>query len=87
MSLFPIPVDVANHIEKIQQDFLWGTLSEKFKYHLVSWSKIGSPIFKGNLGIWNLRLFNKVLLGKWLWCYAHEREAWWRIVANTKIRF
>jgi hypothetical protein len=24
LSLFPIPVQVANHIEKIQRDFLWG---------------------------------------------------------------
>ena len=33
MSLFKIPVKVANHIEKLQRDFLWGGVGEEFKYH------------------------------------------------------
>jgi hypothetical protein len=41
---------VANRIEKLQRDFLWGGLGEEFKYHLVSWSKVCSPISKGGLG-------------------------------------
>jgi hypothetical protein len=49
MSLFPIPTSVANHIEKIQSDFLWGGLGEELKYHLVSWSKVCSPLSKGDL--------------------------------------
>ena len=36
MSLFPILALVAAHIEKIQHAFLWGGISEDFKYHLVS---------------------------------------------------
>jgi hypothetical protein len=36
MSLFPIPALEAKHIEKIQCAFLWGGISEDFKYHLVS---------------------------------------------------
>ena len=51
-------------IEKFQRDFLWGGLSEEFKYHLVSWDKVCSPIFEGGLGIKNLRVFNRALLGK-----------------------
>jgi len=75
---------VANHIEKLYRDFLWGDLGDKFKYHLVSWSKVCSPITEGGLGIRNLRIFNKALLGKWLWCYVHEREAWWKSVVDAK---
>jgi hypothetical protein len=37
---------------------------EEFKFHLVSWNKIGSPISEGGLGIRNLRLMNQALLGK-----------------------
>jgi hypothetical protein len=56
LSLFPIPATVANHIEKLQQDFLWGGICEEFKYHLVSWPKVCSPISKYGLGIQNLVL-------------------------------
>jgi hypothetical protein len=43
-----------------------------------------SPISKGGLGIWNLRLFRRAFLGNWLWRYVHEREAWWKVVLDTK---
>jgi hypothetical protein len=80
LSLFPIPSSVARCIEKLHRDFLWGGLGEEFKYHLVSWSTVCSPI----LGIRFLRIFNQTLLGKWLWRYAHEREALWRSVVDAK---
>jgi len=38
LSLFSIPAGVANRIEKLHQDFLWGGMGEGFKYYLVSWS-------------------------------------------------
>jgi hypothetical protein len=66
LSFFPIPSSVASRIEKLHRDFLWRGTSEEFKYHLVSWSKVFPPISEGGLGIWNLRIFNKALLGKWL---------------------
>jgi hypothetical protein len=84
LSLFPIPASMAKRIEKLQCDFLWGGLNEEFKYHLVNWDKVYSPISEGGLGIRKLIVFNQALLGKWLWRYAYEREAWWRIVVDAK---
>jgi len=84
LSLLPIPSSVASRIEKMYRDFLWGGIGEEFKFHLVNWSKVCSPISSGGLDIRNLRLFNKALLGKWLWRYVHEREAWWKSVVDAK---
>jgi hypothetical protein len=84
LSLFLIPASVANRIEKLYRDFLWGGLGEEFKFHLVSWAKVCSPISEGGLGIRNLRTFNRALLGKWLWRYVNEREARWRVVVDAK---
>jgi hypothetical protein len=65
LSLFPIPIGVANRTKKLQRDSLWGGIGEKFKFYLINWSKICTPISYG-LGVQNLLLFNQALLGKWL---------------------
>jgi hypothetical protein len=57
MSIFPLLVSVANCIEKLQRDFLWGRLSEEFKFHLINWSKVCSSISKEGSGVWNLEAF------------------------------
>jgi hypothetical protein len=62
----------------------WGGTNEATKFHLVKWSLVCSPIKDGDLGIRNLRRFNQALLGKWLWRYAMEREAYWRKVVEIK---
>jgi hypothetical protein len=74
LSLFPIPPSVANRIEKLQRDFLWGGIGDEFKYHIVSWAKVCSPISEGGLDIRNLRMFNRTLLGKWMWRFGIERD-------------
>jgi hypothetical protein len=84
MSLLPIPASVAKRIESIQCGLLWGGIGEEFKFYLVNWPKVCSPVSEGRLGIRNLRCFNRALLGKWLWRFASEPEAWWRKVVVVK---
>jgi len=57
---------VANRIERLQKKinkYLWGGLGE-FKYHLVGWVKVCTPLASGGLGIRKLTTFNQSLLGK-----------------------
>ncbi|XP_040989997.1 uncharacterized protein LOC121237354 [Juglans microcarpa x Juglans regia] len=84
LSLFPIPASVAGRLEKLQRDFLWGGLGEEFKFHLVKWEMVCCPISNGGSGIRNVRVFNRSLLGQWLWRYIKEPEALWKTVIENK---
>ncbi len=59
-------------------------MGDVVKYHLVSWDQVCSPISYGGLGVKNLILFNKALLGKWLWRFGSEESHLWRRVIAAK---
>ena len=84
LSLFLIPVAVADRLERIQRKFLWRSSEECFKYPLVAWEKVYLPIVLGGLGIRKLVHFNKTLLGKWLWRFGREGTHLWRRVIASK---
>ena len=71
---------MANKIEKLQRDFLWGDS----KTRLLGWDKVCIPIANGGLGIRKLTTFNKALLGKWLWHFGIEETLLWRRVVASK---
>jgi len=78
LSLFIIPVAVADRLEYIQRNFLWGSLEECFKHSLVAWEKVCSPLEMGGLGVRKLVHFNQALLGKCLWRFGQEGTHLWR---------
>ena len=46
LSLFPLPVSIANKLKKIG-----GGHNGEHKFHLVNWSTLCKPIQQGGLGI------------------------------------
>ena len=80
LSLFTTPTHVANKIEKLQRDFLWGDS----KTHLLGWDKLCMPIANGGLAIRKLTTFNKALLGKWLLQFGIKENRHWRRVVTLK---
>ena len=51
---------------------------------MVNWNTVCSSKERGSLGIMDLSLVNKALLGKWVWRFAKEDSSYWKDVINLK---
>ncbi|KAE8666395.1 Surfeit locus protein 5 subunit 22 of Mediator complex [Hibiscus syriacus] len=51
---------------------------DKKRIHWVSWKSVCQPIEEDGLGILDLRVINRVLLGKWIWKFANEKRSLWK---------
>lgn len=76
MSLFPISINVANHIEKLQWYFFWSGLGDESKFHLIHWSVVYTPLSGGGLRVGNLRKFNQALRHEGYIINAQFGESW-----------
>ncbi|KAL5583298.1 hypothetical protein UlMin_015740 [Ulmus minor] len=84
MSLFKLPRVVAASLEKMMREFLWDRDSTGKGRSLVRWKTVCKPKELGGLGIGNLILRNKALLGKWLWRFPLEQHSLWAVVIRSK---
>jgi hypothetical protein len=57
LSLFPIPVRVANRLDNIRKAFLRGGIGDESKFHLVKWNRICTPMHSSGLGVYNFIQF------------------------------
>lgn len=66
------------------RNFLWDGLKGDNSSHLVSWEVVARPKGLGGLGIGNLLLMNKVLLGKlWVHFQVEEDAMWHKFIKST----
>ena len=70
-----LPMHLYEKLDKINQNFLWGSTREKRKLHLVGWNKIIQSKKEGGLGIQAARAKNVALLAKLNWRLNQEKEA------------
>ena len=82
MSLFPLPKGVQFRLERNQRDFLWEGGNLDRKIHLINCGIVCSSKEKGRLGICNLSILNRALLGKWVWRFAMEENSTWKNVIS-----
>ena len=84
LSLFRMPQKICTRRERIQRQFLWGGGSLEKKPHLVKWTTVCTEKKNGGIGLRNFFRLNKVLLCKWSWRFANEKNALWRKVISCK---
>ncbi|KAK8993184.1 hypothetical protein V6N11_033287 [Hibiscus sabdariffa] len=80
-----MPVTVANRLNSLMSNFLWGGDSKKSKIHWVRWDLLCKPYSLGRLGIANLDIMNRAFLSKWYRRYGNEPSCLWRRVVSNKI--
>ncbi|KAE8677976.1 Puromycin-sensitive aminopeptidase [Hibiscus syriacus] len=76
LSIFRILASVLLKLNSIMAAFLWGGSADKKKIHWVNWKLVTKSKKLGGLGIPNLSLLNRALLGKWVWKFASEKRSW-----------
>ena len=64
--------------------FLWGGGALERKTHWVKWDVVCFENRHGGLGLRNLTLLNKALIGKWIWRFASDRNCAWKILISSK---
>lgn len=85
MSIFKWTMSIIQRMEKLQQDFLWGGMGIKKRFHLVNWSSVHRPKMAGGLGFRPLKLMNQALLGKWLWRIGDQSDSLRKDILMSKL--
>jgi len=75
---------MVKDVKRIQKNFLWEWGSENMKIAWVAWHKVCESKDKGGLRVIDIRKFNLVLLGKWIWRLKPEKRSLWKDILDSK---
>ena len=76
ISFFQLPKRVLYRLDYFRSRVFWQGDSEKKKYRLAKWDVVCRPKDYSGLGIHDLEVKNRALLGKWLFNLLTEDEVW-----------
>ncbi|KAL4304595.1 hypothetical protein GQ457_10G009920 [Hibiscus cannabinus] len=62
-----------------------GDDNEKSRIHWINWTQVCMLLLCGGLGVANLEIMNRSLLGKWFWHFGNEASSLWKRVIIAKI--
>ena len=85
ISFFQLPKGVLKRLDYFRSRFFWQGDSEKKKYRLAKWSVVCRPKDQGGLGIHDLDVKNRALLGKWLFKLLIEDGVWQTLLKRKYI--
>ena len=88
MQMFLLPKQTIYEIKKKIHHFLWAGSSTNHGSHKVAWRVVFSSKQEGGLGLPDLNLWNKVLLGHTMWNLINHPSSslWSSWVHSTKCR-
>ena len=76
-SIFILPQEVIDLLNKICRNYLWGGKAEYQKSPYISWSQTCTPKKYGGLGLKNLGAWNKACIAKTVWAIALKEDLLW----------
>ena len=84
MQCAALPRRVLDGIERVNRNFLWGSMDNQRKMHWVGWQKVTRAKEEGGLGLQTARGRNIALLAKLNWRLHTEQDMLWARVLKQK---
>ena len=84
MQCTALPKKLLDDIDRVNHNFLWGSLDSSKRTHWVGWHKVTKAKDQGGLGIQSARGRNQALLAKLNWRFRMEKDALWAKVLRSK---
>nr|GEZ15049.1 RNA-directed DNA polymerase, eukaryota [Tanacetum cinerariifolium] len=82
MSLFKVPKQVLNSMERMRMNFFNGVQEGERKIAWVKWSKVLASKKFGGLGVSSFFALNRALIFKWVWRFlSHDNCLWFRVIS------
>lgn len=86
MQSSTLPLSICDEIDRISRSFLWGSIEESKKHHLVARDNLIWPKKNGGLGIKSTRKMNIAFMMKLGWELVTRRDKLWVQILRAKYK-